>query len=104
MLKVGGENVAAVEVEGFLATHPAVNLAQVVAVPDEKYGEVVGVFIELAPGASANEQEIIDYCRDEVASFKVPRYVRFTKSWPMGATKILKSELRTRLWAELGIS
>jgi len=104
MLKVGGENVAAVEVEGFLATHPAVNLAQVVAVPDEKYGEVVGVFIELAQGASANEQEIIDYCRDEVASFKVPRYVRFTKSWPMGATKILKSELRTRLWAELGIS
>lgn len=104
MLKVGGENVAAVEVEGFLATHPAVNLAQVVAVPDEKYGEVVGVFIELARGASANEQEIIDYCKDEVASFKVPRYVRFTKSWPMGATKILKSELRTRLCAELGIS
>lgn len=104
MLKVGGENVAAVEVEGFLATHPAVNLAQVVAVPDEKYGEVVGVFIELAPGASADEQEIINYCRDEVASFKVPRYVRFIESWPMGATKILKSELRARICAELGIS
>ena len=104
MLKVGGENVAAVEVEGFLATHPAVNLAQVVAVPDEKYGEVVGVFIELAPGAVANEQEIIDYCRDEVASFKVPRYVRFIEEWPMGATKILKSELQARICAELGIS
>lgn len=104
MLKVGGENVAAVEVEGFLATHPAVNLAQVVAVPDDKYGEVVGVFVELAPGAEADEQEIIDYCKDEIASFKVPRYVRFIKTWPMGATKILKSELQARICAELGIS
>jgi fatty-acyl-CoA synthase len=104
MLKVGGENVAAVEVEGFLSTHPAVNLAQVVAVPDDKYGEVVGVFIELARGSAADEQEIIDFCKDEVASFKVPRYVRFIKSWPMGATKILKSELQARICAELGIS
>jgi fatty-acyl-CoA synthase len=104
MLKVGGENVAAVEVEGFLATHPAVNLAQVVAVPDDRYGEVVGVFIELAPGSVADEREIIDYCRGEIASFKVPRYVRFIKAWPMGATKILKSELKARICAELGIS
>ena len=104
MLKVGGENVAAVEVEGFLATHPAVNLAQVVAVPDDRYGEVVGVFIELAPGTAADEREIIDYCRGEIASFKVPRYVRFIKAWPMGATKILKSELKARICAELGIS
>jgi fatty-acyl-CoA synthase len=64
----------------------------------------VGVFIELAPGAAADEQEIIDYCREEVASFKVPRYVRFIKAWPMGATKILKSELQARICAELGIS
>jgi fatty-acyl-CoA synthase len=104
MLKVGGENVAAVEVEGFLATHPAVNLAQVVAVPDAKYGEVVGAFIELAPGAAADEQEIIDYCRDEIASFKVPRYVRFIEEWPMGATKILKSALQAHICTELGIS
>lgn len=104
MLKVGGENVAAVEVEGFLATHPAVNLAQVVPVPDDKYGEVEGAFIELAPGATADEQEIIDYCKDEVASFKVPRYVRFIKTWPMGATKILKSELAERICLELGMS
>lgn len=103
MLKVGGENVAAVEVEGFLATHPAVNLAQVVAVPDQKYGEVPAAFIELAPGASATEQEIIDYCRDEIASFKIPRHVRFVDKWPMGATKILKYELRERICAELGL-
>ncbi|MBT5154894.1 MAG: acyl--CoA ligase [Gammaproteobacteria bacterium] len=101
MLKVGGENVAAAEVEGFLATHPAVNLAQVVAVPDKKYGEVVGAFVELVPGAVADEQEIMDYCKEEIASFKVPRYVRFIKTWPMGATKILKSELQARLCAEV---
>ena len=67
------------EVEGFLATHPAVNLAQVVAVPDDKYGEVPAAFVELAPGASASEQEIIDYCKDEIASFKIPRFVRFVE-------------------------
>ncbi len=104
MLKVGGENVAALEVEGFLATHPAVNLAQVVPIPDDKYGEVPVAFIELAPGAAASEREIIDFCRDEIASFKIPRHVRFVKEWPMGATKILKYELRERICAELGIS
>jgi len=104
MLKVGGENVAAVEVEGFLATHPAVDLAQVVAVPDEKYGEVPAAFVELAPGASASAQEIIDFCHDEIASFKIPRFVRFVDDWPMGATKILKYELRERICKELGIS
>lgn len=104
MLKVGGENVAAVEVEGFLATHPAVNLAQVVGVPDAKYGEVAAAFIELKPGQSVNEQGIIEFCRDEIASFKVPRFVRFVDQWPMGATKILKSSLREEICAELGLS
>ncbi len=103
MLKVGGENVAAVEVEGFLATHPAVNLAQVVGVPDGKYGEVPAAFIELAPGASATEGEIIDYCQGEIATFKIPRHVRFLDQWPMGATKILKYELRERICSELGL-
>ncbi len=102
MLKVGGENVAAVEVEGFLATHPAVTMAQVVGLPDEKYGEVPAAFIELRPGASATERELIDYCRGEMASFKVPRVVRFVDEWPMGATKILKYVLRDRLADELG--
>ena len=104
MLKVGGENVAAVEVEGFLATHPAVALAQVVGLPDEKYEEVPAAFIELAPGESATEGEIIEFCRGEIASFKIPRVVRFVDEWPMGATKILKYELRDRLLAEFGTS
>ena len=104
MLKVGGENVAALEVEGFLATHPAVNLAQVVPVPDQKYDEVPVAFVELAPGASVTELEIIEFCRGEIANFKIPRHVRFVESWPMGATKILKYELRERICAELGLS
>ncbi|MGI9325745.1 MAG: class I adenylate-forming enzyme family protein [Pseudomonadales bacterium] len=104
MLKVGGENVAAVEVEGFLATHPAVNLAQVVPLADEKYGEVPVAFVELTPGASTTEREIIDFCQDEIASFKIPRFVRFVDEWPMGATKILKYELQARIRAELGVA
>ena len=101
MLKVGGENVACVEVEGFLATHPAVSLAQVVGLPDDKYDEVPVAFIELKPGETATEAEIINFCRGEIASFKVPRHVRFVDSWPMGATKILKYELRDQAIAEL---
>ena len=101
MLKVGGENVAAVEIEGYLALHPAVKLAQVVGLPDEKYGEVPVAFIELVPSASATEAEMIDFCRGEIASFKVPRHVRFVADWPMGATKILKSALRERILTEV---
>ena len=101
MLKVGGENVAAVEIEGYLALHPAVKLAQVVGLPDEKYGEVPVAFVELIPGAAATEAEMIDFCLGDIASFKVPRHVRFVEDWPMGATKILKSALRERILAEI---
>ncbi len=101
MLKVGGENVAAVEIEGYLALHAAVKLAQVVGLPDEKYGEVPVAFVELIPGAAATEAEMIDFCLGNIASFKVPRHVRFVKDWPMGATKILKSALRERILAEI---
>jgi acyl-CoA synthetase (AMP-forming)/AMP-acid ligase II len=103
MLKVGGENVAAVEIEGFLATHPAVNLAQVVGLPDARYGEVPVAFIELRPGQRVAENEIIAFCQGEIASFKIPRHVRVVDAWPMGATKILKHELRARLLAEFGL-
>ena len=97
MLKVGGENVAAVEVEGLLAMHPAVNLAQVVGMADAKYGEVPVAFIELKPGAQATEADIIEFCQGQIASFKVPRLVRFVEEWPMGATKILKYVLKEQL-------
>ncbi len=101
MLKVGGENVAAVEIESFLSTHPAVKLAQVVGIPDPRLIEVPAAFVELAPGATATEDEIIGFCRGSIAGFKVPRVVRFVDDWPMSATKIQKFRLRAALVDEL---
>ncbi|MCE0764098.1 AMP-binding protein [Pseudonocardia kujensis] len=101
MLKVGGENVSSLEVESYLLRHSAVNVVAVVGAPDEYYGEVPVAYVELAPGAEATEQELIDFCVDRIATFKVPRYVRFVDSWPMSGTKIRKVELRERIRAEL---
>jgi fatty-acyl-CoA synthase len=103
MLKVGGENVAAVEIEAFLMTHPAVKIAQVVSVPDEKYLEVPGALVEPIEGSSVTEDELIAFCRGTIAGFKVPRYVRFVDRWPMSGTKIKKFQLREDLLRELGI-
>jgi fatty-acyl-CoA synthase len=101
MLKVGGENVAAAEVEGYLLGHPAVAIAQVVAAPDDYYVEVPAAFIQLKAGASATEEEIIDFCVGQIASFRIPRYVRFVPDWPMSGTKIRKATLRERIAADL---
>ena len=101
MLKVGGENVAAAEVEDYLITHPAVNIVQVVAAPDARYVEVPAAFVQLQPGASATEEELIDYCRGKIATFRVPRYVRFIDEWPMSGSKIKKIELRQNIAEEL---
>ena len=101
MLKVGGENVAAAEVEGYLLTHPAVSLAQVVAAPDARYVEVPAAYIQLNPGIDTTEQEIIDYCKDEIATYRIPRYVRFVTEWPMSGTKIQKFALREMIAEEL---
>ncbi|MEM7287618.1 MAG: AMP-binding protein [Actinomycetota bacterium] len=102
MLKVGGENVAAAEIEGLLSQHPSVMLAQVVSAPDNKYVEVPAAYIQLVEGAEAGEQELIDFCVGKIASFKVPRYVRFVDEWPMSATKIQKIKLREEIARELG--
>jgi fatty-acyl-CoA synthase len=101
MLKVGGENVAAAEVEAFLIGHPAVRIAAVVGAPDARYDEVPVAFIELAGGATCTEREIIEYCLGQIATFKVPRYVRFVTEWPMSGTKIQKYVLRERIEGEL---
>jgi acyl-CoA synthetase (AMP-forming)/AMP-acid ligase II len=101
MLKVGGENVAALELESFLSTHPAVKIAQVVGVPDARLDEVPAAFVELVPGTAATEEEIVDFCRGRIASFKVPRHVRIVDRWPMSATKIQKHHLREQLLRQL---
>lgn len=104
MMKVGGENVAAAEVEGYLLTHPAVQIAQVVSAPDSKYVEVPAAFIELKPDAEATEQDIINFCRGKIATFRVPRYVRFVDEWPMSGTKVKKYTLREQIAKELAES
>jgi fatty-acyl-CoA synthase len=103
MLKVGGENVAAAEIESMLQTHPAVKLAQVVGIPDKRYVEVPAAYVELVEGQTASEAELIAHCRGKLASFKLPRHVRFVKQWPMSTSKIQKYRLRTALIEELGL-
>lgn len=101
MLKVGGENVSAAEVEDYLVAHPAVQFVQVVAAPDAYYGEVAAAFVELRAGATATEQELIDFCLGKIATYRVPRYVRFVTEWPMSGTKVQKYKLRETIAAEL---
>lgn len=102
MLKVGGENVAAIEVESFLCSHPAVRIAEVVGRPDARLDEVPVAFVELRPGMSASEEELIAHCKGRIASYKVPRAVTFmaAEDWPMSATKVDKRQLRARVVAE----
>jgi len=104
MLKVGGENVAAVEIESYIISHPAVQLVQVVGVPDNILFEVAAAFIQLEPGKTCTEQEIIDYCHGKIASFKIPRHIRFVEEWPMSATKIQKFKLQEMLTRELKLA
>ena len=103
MLKVGGENVAAAEIESLLMRHPAVSIVQVVAAPDPKYTEVPAVFVELQEHESATAEELIEFCRGQIARFKLPRHIRFVPKggWPMSATKIQKTVLRERIRGEL---
>lgn len=94
MLKIGGENVAAIELESFLMTHPAIRMAQVIGVPDERLMEVAAAYIELNPGMEMGEEEVVTHCVGNIASYKIPRYVRFVTEWPMSATKVQKFALR----------
>jgi len=101
MMKVGGENVAAAEIEDFLQSHPDVLTAQVVGAPDSRYQEVPCAYVVRRPGATTSEHELINFCRGKIASFKIPRYVRFVAEYPMSGTKVRKHELRQRIADEL---
>jgi acyl-CoA synthetase (AMP-forming)/AMP-acid ligase II len=103
MLKVGGENVAAAEIEACLQRHPAVKLAQVVGIPDARLVEVPAAFVERKAGATVSEGELIEFCRREIAGFKVPRQIRFVSDWPMSTSKIQKFRLRDELVREMGL-
>ncbi len=95
MLRVGGENVSAIEVEGFIFQHPAVRQVQVVGVPDPRLVEVPMAFVQLKEGQACREEEIIEFCRGRLAKFKIPRHVRFVTEFPLTASgKVQKHKLR----------
>ena len=98
VIRVGGENVAAADVESVLLKHDAVKQAVAVAMADPRLAEVVAVFVELKTGKQTTEAEIIGFCRQHLASFKVPRRVKFIQDWPMtGAGKIQRYVLKDSL-------
>lgn len=92
----GGENISSVEIEGVLMAHPDVNLAAVVAKPDEKWGEVPCAFVELKEGATVDEEGLIDFARRTLAGFKAPKAVIFEELPKTSTGKIQKFELRKR--------
>jgi fatty-acyl-CoA synthase len=96
----GGENISTIEVEQAVATHPAVMECAVIAIPDEKWGEVPKAFVLLKPGASAGEAEIIEHCRARLAHFKAPKRVEFGELPKTSTGKIQKYVLRMREWGE----
>lgn len=94
----GGENIASVEVEHALATHPEVREAAVVGVPDERWGEVPWAYVSLMEGATVDEADLIAWVRDRLAGFKVPKSVVILDELPKGGTgKIMKQDLRRRM-------
>ena len=90
----GGENISSIEIENTISKHPAVSLAAVVAKPDEKWGETPCAFVELIEGKSSSEEEIIKFCRETLAGFKLPKKVVFAPLPKTSTGKIQKFELR----------
>ncbi|WP_338771044.1 AMP-binding protein [Massilia sp. METH4] len=101
----GGENIYPREIEEFLYRHPKVLDVQCVGVPDAKYGEELCACIVLRPGMEAAEDEIREFCRGQIAHYKIPRYVRFVEGFPMTVTgKIQKYVLRRQVATDLGLA
>ncbi len=100
----GGENIYPREIEEFLFTHPAIEQASVVGLPDAKYGEELCAWIKLRDGCALDEDAVRAFCRQELAHFKTPRYVRFVGEFPQTVTgKIQKFKIREQMIAELGL-
>jgi fatty-acyl-CoA synthase len=105
MIIRGGENISPREIEEFLYRHPAVLDVAVVGVPDVKYGEAVCACVRLRDGMTATEAEIRDFCRGQIAHYKVPRYVRFVDTFPLTISgKVQKYLIRERLRSELDLT
>ena len=100
----GGENVYPREIEEFLYTHPDVLDAQVIGVPDVRYGEELCAWVKLKAGEQATEEELQAFCRGQIAHYKIPRFIRFVDSFPMTVTgKVQKYLIRRQMVEELGL-
>ncbi len=104
MIIRGGENIYPREIEEFLYKHPKIADVQVIGVPSEKYGEEVMAWVKLKPGVTATEDEIREFCRGQISSFKIPRFIRFVDGFPMTVTgKIQKYKMRQESVEALGL-
>ena len=103
MLKVGGENVDPMEIEGLLLELDGVQQAAVVGYPDARLNEVAVAYVQRRPGSTLGEKDVVEHCRGKVATFKIPRHVLFVDAMPMTASgKIRKVELRDDAKQQLG--
>jgi fatty-acyl-CoA synthase len=104
MIIRGGENVYPREIEEFLYTHPKISDVQVIGVPDAKYGEEIMAWVRLRDGESASIEELREFCRDRIAHYKIPRYVKFVEAFPTTVTgKVQKFVMREQSIKELGL-
>jgi len=101
----GGENIYPREIEEFLYRHPKVQDVQVVGLPDKKYGEELCAWVIVKPGQTATEEEIRDFCKGQIAHYKVPKYIQFVTAFPMTVTgKIQKFKIRDEMKERLGLN
>jgi acyl-CoA synthetase (AMP-forming)/AMP-acid ligase II len=101
MIISGGENIYPAEVEEVLYSHPEVLEAAVIGIPDTKWGESVKAVLALKPGKRLSEEEVIEFCKTKLASYKKPKSVEFVDALPKSAAgKILKTVIREKYWAD----
>ena len=105
MLIRGGENIYPREIEEFLFRHPKIQSVQVFGIPDAKYGEEICAWVVVKPGQQCTADEVREFCRDQIAHYKVPRHIRFVDELPMTITgKVQKFVMRERMIEELGLA
>jgi fatty-acyl-CoA synthase len=99
----GGENIGSVEIEDVIRSHPAVADVAVVAAPHEKWGETPAAIVVLKDSQNLGEEELVSFCRERLAGFKIPRIIEFCDALPKSGTgKILKAKLKEKYWQRHG--